>query len=339
LAQRLHVPYGLLYLSNPPSQDLPLPDLRTIRDTTPRTPSPELIDLVNDVTWKQQWYRAYQRAEGAEPLPFIEKYTLNVSTDIVAADIRTALSIDDRMPQEAKGADNLLRLLTASAEAAGILVMRSGVVEGNAHRPLDRGEFQGFAISDDLAPLIFINGKDIKVVQVFTFAHEVAHLWFGQSGISNPDFRLPDIRNEKQIERACNHVAAEVLVPKDDLGKAWDSSQDAGQNIRELGNKYGVSRIVVLRRARETRLINESTYNNLYRMYATGERDTDRKTKNTGGNFLTTLVVRNSRRFTASVLSSLATDRVSTIDAARLLNVRAGTLDNVANHLFGPMSA
>jgi Zn-dependent peptidase ImmA (M78 family) len=335
IAQRLHVPYGLLYLSSPPSLDLPLPDLRTLRDRTPGNPSADLIDLVNDVAWKQQWYRTYQQSEGAEPAPFIGKYTPGDNPETAAEDIRNTLGINDDMRKEAKGADHLLRLLTNSAEMAGILVMRSGVVEGNTHRPLNNEEFQGFAISDSLAPLIFINGKDIKVVQVFTFAHEIAHLWFGQSGISNPDFRAPDMHEEKAIERACNSVAAEVLVPRNDFVRHWNSHLDAEENIRTLARTYWVSRIVLLRRASETRMINPDTYGRLYRLYASRERETDKKNKSSGGDFHATLLVRNSARFTTTVLSSLAADRVSTMNAARLLNVKASTLDLVANHIYG----
>jgi Zn-dependent peptidase ImmA (M78 family)/DNA-binding XRE family transcriptional regulator len=335
LAQRLHVPFGLLYLSTPPTEELPLPDLRTPRDRPSGHPSPELTDLVNDIVWKQQWYRGYQQAEGVDPLPFIGKYPLDADRNQVADDIRRVLGIDDDMRREAKGADHFLRLLTRGAERAGVLVMRSGAVEGNTSRPLDKDEFQGFAISDQFAPLVFINGKDLKVVQVFTFLHEVAHLWFGQSGISNPDFRISAAQQERTIERACNIVAAEALVPRDDLIHHWNSNLDADANIGALGKRYWVSRIVLLRRANETKIISDAAYNHLYRIYSTSNRETEPKTKSSGGDFYATLPVRNSLRFTSTVLSSLAADRVSTMHAARLLNVKASTLDNVANHIYG----
>src|SRR5712692_4949193 len=223
VASRLNVPLGYLFLSTPPSEDLPIPDLRRVADEPRSAASPELIDLVSDVLLKQEWYRDYQEREEAEPLPFIGKYSLADKPTTVATDIRQSIGLDATLRQEAQSLDGFLRKLIGRVESAGVLVLRSGIVQNNTHRALNVAEFRGFAISDRVAPLVFINGRDAKSAQIFTLGHELAHLWIGSSGISNPGYlRLPS-QHENTTELFCNQVAANLLVPAEDFLSRWSS--------------------------------------------------------------------------------------------------------------------
>ena len=61
LAKKLHIPFGYLFLSEPPADDTPIPDLRTFEPNAPQRPSLEFVDLLNDVLVKQLWYRENQQ--------------------------------------------------------------------------------------------------------------------------------------------------------------------------------------------------------------------------------------------------------------------------------------
>ncbi len=334
LAESLHIPFGYLWLPKPPAEQLLLPDLRTVADESPREPSAELLDLLNDVIWKQRWYQEYQQQEEAEPVPFVGRYSpANSDPNTVAADIRDTFGINNEMRQEATSQDSFLRFYTRRVEQAGILILRSGIVGSNTHRPLDVKEFRGFAISDRLAPLIFINGKDAKVAQIFTLTHEIAHLWFGESGISNPDLRVASARHGNGLERLCNIVAAETLVPQMDLMHWWNDDIDAMQNVQDLAKRYKVSRPVILRRAHDLGKVASGLYSQLWRQLA-ATTSTAASTGD-GGDPYALIVARNGRALTAALLASLAEGKVSSIDAAQLLNVKASSLDRLSAHVLG----
>jgi Zn-dependent peptidase ImmA (M78 family)/transcriptional regulator with XRE-family HTH domain len=331
LAHKLNVPFGYLFLSAPPSEVLPLPDLRTIANRPPASPSPELFDLLQDVLRKQEWYREYQENERASPVPFIGRYSLSDDPNRIAANIRDTLGVNEEVRHKARTWQDFLRLLIRQAEDAGVLVLRSGVVGNNPHRKLDVDEFRGFAISDDLAPLAFINAQDWKTAQIFTLVHEVAHLWIGESGISNLDYRRRSSQQQNRIDRLCDQVAAETLVPSDDFVPRWVDENTVEENLQALATRYRVSQFVVLRRAYENDKLTSAQYWSCYDQLEA--KVTGRGTQG-GGNFYANLLARNSRTFTFALLEATAEGRVPYRDAARLLNIKLKTFDSAYDHLL-----
>ena len=330
LAQQLNVPFGYLFLSAPPVEKLPLPDLRTVGDQTPPTPSPELWDALVDAMEKQAWYRDYLESEGAEPLTFISSRSSNDPPAILAELVRAELGLDSSLRAKARSWEEFLRLVIARAEGVGILVLRNGGVRNNTHRPLDVGEFRGFAISDPLAPLVFINAKDAKSAQIFTLVHELVHLWIGQSGISNPDYRQRADHQPNAIERLCNRAAAEILLPKDDFLPTWERPGTVDEKVRATAVAFRVSRLAALRQAFDLGLLAAEEYRPMYdKLVAEGFRGAGE-----GGNFYNSLLARNSPTLTRALFSAVAEGRSSYLEASRLLNVKAGSIDSLRERFF-----
>jgi Zn-dependent peptidase ImmA (M78 family)/DNA-binding XRE family transcriptional regulator len=336
LAHKLNVPFGYLFLSTPPSEELPLPDLRSIANRPPTSPSPELFDLLQDVLRKQEWYREYQQSEEAGPVPFIGRYSLSDDPNRIAADIRDTLGVNDEVRRKAKTWEDFLGLLASLAEDAGVLVLRSSVVGNNPHRSLDVAEFRGFAISDDLAPLVFINARDWKTAQIFTLAHEVAHLWIGRSGISNLDYRRRSSDQRNPVDRFCDRVAAETLLPSQEFLARWLDQNSVEENLEALATRYRVSQFVVLRRAYENDKLSSEQYWDYCDQL---EAKVRRRPTQGGGDFYANLLARNSRTFAFALLEATAEGRVPYRDAARLLNVRVQTLDTAYDHLLASGAA
>jgi Zn-dependent peptidase ImmA (M78 family)/transcriptional regulator with XRE-family HTH domain len=332
LAKTLRVPFGYLFLSKPPNERLPLPDLRTIGDGNPATPSIELRDVLKSAVAKQEWYREYQIAEGAPQLPFIGRFSGRRDYTKIAADIRNTIGMDGALRGKAAGPDDFLRTLIGKVEGIGVVVLRSGVVHNNTHRKLDLQEFRGFAISDEIAPLVFINGDDAKVAQVFTLLHELGHLWIGESAISDSDYRSPLPRNES--ERLCNQVAAEALVPGEELLAVWDKMATVNVNLQQVSKRFHVSRLVVLRKAVDADLVPRATFQLMFARLI--EERHPKPTSKGGGDFYASVYVRNSRTLTGALLTALAEGRVLYTEAAQLLDVRVGTLSRMlASRLAG----
>jgi Zn-dependent peptidase ImmA (M78 family)/DNA-binding XRE family transcriptional regulator len=336
LAQALHIPFGYLFLPEPPQEILPIPDLRTVGSKRPAGISPDLSDLLAEVLYKHSWYREYRLEQGAEPLPFVGRFRIQNDVKQVAADIGATLSltIDDR-----KGANNgeaFLKLLVARAEAAGIWVMISGVVGNNSHRALDVQEFRGFVISDEIAPLVFVNGKDAKPAQTFTLAHELAHLWIGQSGITNLALNTVVGAGYHGTECFCNAVAAEVLVPADLLmARCRDESvllDGTLAGIEKLATFFRVSTVVVARRAADLDLISQETFRKYYQQQAALWQQRAVK-KSSGGSLYRTVPVRNGRRYTEDVVRTALEQRLLLRDAGRLLNVQPSKIGRLAQEI------
>ena len=181
IAQALHAPFGFFFLPQAPVEEPLLPDLRTVGGRPVGSPSVDLLETVKQALQRQAWYIEYQQEQGAAALPFVAKFKLDASTQAVAADIRAMLGV--ALEQGQRRWDDYQRALIQGAEKAGVLVMRSGMVGNNTHRKLDVSEFRGFAISHALAPVVFINAADAPTARLFTLMHELAHIWFGSSGI------------------------------------------------------------------------------------------------------------------------------------------------------------
>ena len=319
LADKLYVPLGYLWLSAPPALEVPIPDLRTVSDVVAQPPSADFMDVLYDARRKQHWYREYLQSEGARPLLFVGRFPLkdNPRVNDVADDMRVTIGIGDAR-QEAKTSPQFLSFLAENAGKIGILVLQSGKVGDNTHRTLDVDEFRGFALVDDFAPLVFINSADTLAARIFTLAHELAHVWIGESGISNPTTIGIVLQEDNRINRFCNQVAAELLMPVASFVNEWQQDKTIEENIAALAGFYHVSRLAVLIRAYEHELLPDKIYRLQLRRLRQWE---GQNPKGGGGNFWNNFVASNSRALVHAVLTSAAEGRVSERDAATLLSL------------------
>ncbi len=329
-ARATSTPVGLLMLPEPPDMPLPVPDFRTLPNAAAAPASPDLLDTIYLCEERQDWYRSYALVNDADPLDFVGSATTEDDVVSTADRMRTKLGFDLASRREYSSWTEALGKLSERAEDIGVLVMISGIVGSNTHRALNPDEFRGFALVDDLAPVVFINGADTKAAQIFTLAHELVHIWLGQPAVSNP--RLDVRREDQQVERFCNAVAAELLVPSVHLEGEFDPSRPLADELDRLARLYRVSTLVVLRRIFDAGQLSWNEYNGAY---SEQKSRLARATKGGGGNFYNTQPARTSKRFAHAVIADALEGRTLHRDAFRLLGVRRYNTFRELGHRLG----
>lgn len=316
-AEATYTPIGYLFLTQPPAERLPIPDLRTVRDTGVNRPSANLLDTIYDCQIRQDWFRGWAASQEAAELPFVGSLTTEARPVDAARLMHQTVAFYAPASRDYRSWGAAVTGLADSLGNAGILVMINGVVGTDTHRVLDPEEFRGFALSDSLAPLVFINGADSKAAQLFTLAHESAHLWIATSGVDNPGHVLDE---GADVERWCNAVAAEFLVPLADLELVYNRHRTLNAELDELARRYRVSRLAALVRLHEAGFLDWDTYR------ATFEEEVERARQHAerrrGGNFYSTLSSRVGKRFLRAVIDSTRSGETLYSDAFRMLGVK-----------------
>lgn len=318
-AAAVHAPIGYLFLKTPPVETIPIPDFRTIGNKHISRPSPDMLETIFVCQQRQEWYRGFVRSVGEKPLPFVGSAQVTNDVETTAAGIRHALGFDIEERRKTRTWLEALSRFIVQADEAGVLVMCSGVVMNNNRRPLDPDEFRGFAISDDLAPLVFINGKDSKSAQMFTLAHELAHIWLGKSAVSDA---RPTVVPSHEVEAWCNHVAAEMLVPVSLFRNEYRGDAELRDEVRRLAGYFKVSTLVILRRIYDIGGLSQGQF---WQEYDKELEFLKKIRKGSGGDFYLTQAARVSRRFARSLVVSALEGRASFTEAFRLLGVKKMT--------------
>lgn len=326
-SEKAKIPFGFLFLDSPPKDyqpDTAFVDFRTINHQKPL--STDLKKTLRDVEHKQTWYKNYLISLDANKLGFVGKFSENkqVSNEAVAKDIRETLNLDDL---HIKNADDYFNALSEACENAGILIFKNSIVINATKKPLNVQEFRGFVITDEYAPCIFINSADSKNANVFTLVHELAHIWLGESGVSDTS-----LDSHNHSETKCNAIAALVLVPTNKFVQLWDAStENVREKIKFLNAQFKVSELVIARTALTHHKISRELYNQIseetekaWRVYK------DKFKENDGGPSHKAMVrIRNSKTITNKVVELVKNNKMMPSEASILLNKSAAMIGSL----------
>jgi len=328
LAARTYTPLGFLYLQAPPDDSLPIRDFRTRGGGPPRRPSPNLLDTIYQMQRRQAWMRDDLIENEEDPLPFVGAYSQRDDHTEVAAAMRDALGLNAGWAEEQRSWRDALSFLRSRVDQAGILVVFNGVVGNSNRRRLDPKEFLGFALVDEYAPLIFVNSAYFIAAQTFTLAHELAHLFVGETGLSDFDKLMPA---NNATEQFCNRTAAEFLVPEKELRAYWPTVRNQKNASEKIALRFKVSAIVASRRLLDLELIEHDTFFAFYEKNKTqGKRN---PTTKSSGNFWNTQRWRIGPRFASSVVRAAAEGRLLYREAYSLTGLKRNTFEKMPQEM------
>lgn len=320
LANLSLIPFGSLFLSKAPNRDIHLLDFRTIHNSPIKKPSLELEATVLEMKEKQSWLREYLLDNDTPELSWIKSISAQTPVSLAVRKMQMVLNISHDDMDSCLSWDNYFALLVRKIEDAGVTVIRNGVVGNNSHRPLDIDEFRGFVLVDPIAPLIFINGKDNKNPQMFTLIHELVHLFMGESGLIDPTNNASNT-----MERYCNKVAAEFLVPEIKLRSSWNKllleQDDIHARIKKLSKEFKVSSYVITIKCQDASLISPSQASELIEEEKNIFR-AQKQNKSSGGDHFANLKFRVGQTFAKIVIVELYNQNITYGDAFRLLRVK-----------------
>lgn len=325
LAKKLHLPFGNLFL-HPPQENIPFPFFRTLEQTNQHT-SLNVYDTILILQRRQDWLTEYLIENDEPPLSFVGKF--NASTDYltIVNNIRETLSISAEWANGFATVEDSLNFIVRKIEGIGIMVNFNGVVENNNYRHIAVEECRGFVLVNTMAPFMFINASDAKAAQLFTIIHELAHVWLGESaGFDNKNLMPAD----NPLEKLCDMIAAEFLVPADSFNRLWNH----GGDIVRLSRYFKVSQVVIARRALDLGKISKREFFAFYNNYMLGLRQR-KEAQSGGGNFYATARKRVGVSFAAYVDHAVKQKKLLYRDAYKITGLRGDTYQNfVTKHLF-----
>ncbi|WOC50677.1 hypothetical protein BPO_0030 [Bergeyella porcorum] len=319
---KVHVPFGYMFLPQPPDETISLPFFRTGKNSTNKV-SLNVFHTVQIIQDRQNWLTEYLEELNFPELEFVGKFNVKDNYIDIVNDIRNVLKLELDWASKHNRWEEALDYLTLKIEEAGIIVNYNGIVGSNPHRAIDVNECRGFVLVNKKVPFLFINSADAKAAQMFTIVHELAHVWLGESaGFENANLLPAD----DPLELLCDKVAAELLVPEIYFIKKWETSQ----NFKYLSRIFKVSPIVIGRRALDLKLITFPQFMQFYSNYM-NEVKKKKDGQSSGGDFYATTKKRISLRFAAFVNNAVKENKLLYRDAYKLTNMKGETYNKFIN--------
>ncbi len=335
MAKHYRRPLLTFYLSEPPRKGDRGQDFRTLPMDHSEADEALLDALIRDVRARQSLVcAALADEEETGPLSFVGSMHQSDGVGAVLQSIRMTLDLSLDEFRAARNSDEAFSLLRSKAENEGVFVLLIGNL-GSYHTAISLETFRGFALADEIAPFVIINDQDSRAAWAFTLLHELAHLWLGETGVSGGTA-------ERSVERFCNDVASEFLLPRGEVGdlQLGGASKVADMQplISEFATARNISRSMVAYRLFCERVISKEVWHRLSSRFRKQwldqrERQRERSRAQDGGpNYYTIRRHRVGAGLIELVTRMMTAGEITTAKAGQVLGVRIKQVQSLVDN-------
>ena len=319
LATMAGVPFGYLLLDEPPALTLPISDFRDGFAGAVRKPSANLLAVLHLSIRRQDWYRGYAQDNS---LPAVGLAQAGKDLDPLEAASRLRQALDFDVSARSGSWDDVRKYLIRAFERSGGLTIVTSMVGNNTRQLLNPDEFRGFTLADKYAPLVFVNARQTLNGQIFTLAHEFAHVAHGTSGISLED---PADEAQSDVEHWCNAVASEFLVPISDLATRYQTvaHMRLSEALDQLARAYRCGTLVILQAIRRHRLTEFEDFDAVYQQELRRLREHSQGAGESKGNFYNNQPFRIGERFSRAIINDALGGHTTLGQAIRLMSLKS----------------
>lgn len=337
LANYLERPISHFYLEDSPDEPEPRVEMRRVFGGSPLS---DTFDFAREV---QRYLRRRQIALdlydrlGETPPTLPEPFHTTDDPEGVAATIRAdLLDVDIDTQVGWKGPYEALRGWREAIERAGILSFQmSGI---------NIEEARGFAIADRPLPVVAFNSSDSVRGRIYTLFHEMAHVLLGASTLHSKSLFASD----ETTERWCNHLAAAVLIPKNDalnlshVQARGEHAMWAQAEVEALARRYRVSPSAMIRRLDAFDRIASRPFYELREIFdnrRSSEAIAGTSDRSGGGNFYNTKLTQIGSLLPSLAFRGFYANAISAGDLSDIMGTRVDNLGTFEKKVMGSQYA
>lgn len=314
---------AFFYLDNLPEEEKPFSEFRTINNEVLETGSPKLIRAIREAKRNRNTLIDLYENRNIKPVQIPVFSPADGDVQDRGTKIREWLGVSMDVQSSWKSSSVALTSWKNYIEEKDVYVVQFPFV--------DVEECRGFAIAEERFPVIGINSKDSYNARIFTLIHELVHVLFRDSVLIN-DSLDAYFGSGRILEQTCNRLAAEILVPKNELRLEFDADENSFKEVKRLSRKFRVSGYVLLIRLRTEKLISEEVFRDLrpeFSFYDSSGKGSE------GGDPYYNQIVRKGKLFLKTAFQSYFEKQINVAELANLTGWKVPNLNELAAKTYG----